>query len=247
MDVVDLEQAPLVEPGKDASRAILLRALLQLALAVLADRAEVRLGGEELLQERGPAAAELLRELDARPRIHASNIEQASRHCRCRAAAVFRLAALAGLPKPVDDHSRACEPRSRAASRSVNPPRCRLAPGRQGDCQSTWHEQLAGLPVRAAPIMPTQFFPGPATKPENRLMLAVLEDAVDIYRKHAHLPGRRSRLVVETEEWLFSDDTSWPLSFVNVCRALGIDVDWLRGRLRASRPAPEAPALAEAS
>ena len=96
-------------------------------------------------------------------------------------------------------------------------------------------------------IMPMQFHPGPATRPENRLMLAVLEDAVDVYRTHVQLPGRRSRLLLETEEWLFSDDTSWPLSFVNVCHALGIDVDWLRGRLRSSRPAPEVPPLAAAS
>ena len=90
-------------------------------------------------------------------------------------------------------------------------------------------------PWRAEPyvVMPVQFHAAPATSPEKRLMLAVLDDALDIYRKHAHAPGRRwRRSVAETESWLFSDDTSWPFSFVNVCQMLGIDVDWLRMQLR---------------
>jgi hypothetical protein len=62
-------------------------------------------------------------------------------------------------------------------------------------------------------------------------MLAVLEDALSIYRKFARLPGRKHRrLLLETEQWLFSDDTGWPFSFINVCHAIGIDVAWLRSR-----------------
>jgi hypothetical protein len=72
--------------------------------------------------------------------------------------------------------------------------------------------------------------------PEKRLMRAVLEDALGIHRKYA-VPGRRRRrLVDETEEWLFSDDASWPLSFVNVCRTLGVDAARLRAEL--GRPVP---------
>jgi hypothetical protein len=71
-----------------------------------------------------------------------------------------------------------------------------------------------------------------ATSPEKRLMLAVLEDAVDVYRRYGHIPGgKRRRLFEETEHWLFSDDTSWPLSFVNVCHVLGIEVVRLRKEL----------------
>jgi len=64
-------------------------------------------------------------------------------------------------------------------------------------------------------------------------MLAVLEDALGIYRKYAGMPGRKHRrLVAETEQWLFSDDTSWPFSFVNVCHAVDIEVAWIRGQLK---------------
>jgi hypothetical protein len=96
-------------------------------------------------------------------------------------------------------------------------------------------------------VMPVQFHGGPATRPEYRLMLAVLKDAIDIHRRYVRAGGPRPRIVAETEDWLFSDDASWPLAFVNVCHALGIDVDWLRGRLRAAERAPEAPPLAAAS
>jgi hypothetical protein len=67
---------------------------------------------------------------------------------------------------------------------------------------------------------------------EKRLMLAILEDAVVIYKKYARVPGRRHEcLVAETERWLFSDDTAWPFSFVNVCSALEFDVASIRERL----------------
>lgn len=96
-------------------------------------------------------------------------------------------------------------------------------------------------------VLPVQFHAERATCPEGRLLLAVLEDALGIHKTYARVPsGRHRRLVAETEEWLFSDDTSWPLSFVNVCDSLGIDVAWLRARLRgpsSGTAAHEAPPL----
>jgi hypothetical protein len=82
-------------------------------------------------------------------------------------------------------------------------------------------------------VLSAQFSRARATCPEQRLMLAVLQDAIDIYRKYAAVScSRRGHLIREAEEWLFSDDTSWPLSLVNVCDAVGIDVGGLRARLR---------------
>jgi hypothetical protein len=70
-------------------------------------------------------------------------------------------------------------------------------------------------------------------------MLAVLDDALATYRNDARSADRRCRrLVVESEQWFFSDDTDWPFSFVNVCDALGIDVAWLRARVRRGSDAP---------
>jgi hypothetical protein len=86
-------------------------------------------------------------------------------------------------------------------------------------------------------ILPGQLDNVSAPCPEWRLMLAVLEDAVAIYRKYAGMGGRKHRkLLRETEEWLFSDDTSWPFSFVNACQTVGVDVTWLRAHLRTTAP-----------
>jgi len=86
-----------------------------------------------------------------------------------------------------------------------------------------------------AAVMPAQLHDRLTTRPEYRLMLAVLKDALDIHNRY-RTTGAHPRIAADTERWLFSDDTSWPLSFVNICHALGIDVDWLRGRLRSSKP-----------
>lgn len=68
---------------------------------------------------------------------------------------------------------------------------------------------------------------------EDRLMLAVLADAVALLREHAYGQERHSRkLLRDTLGWFESDDVDWPLSFVNVCTALGIDPDTLRGGLQ---------------
>ena len=87
-------------------------------------------------------------------------------------------------------------------------------------------------------ILPPQFRAAREPGPERRLMLGVLDDALDTYRRHADLPARRHRrLFAETERWLLSDDITWPFSFLNLCDALGIDADWLRARLRHPLPA----------
>lgn len=71
---------------------------------------------------------------------------------------------------------------------------------------------------------------------ERRLMLAVLGDAVDYYRR-----GRRSRdpatrlLFAETRAWLESTDHRGIFSFESICAALDIDADYLRRGLRQRR------------
>jgi len=80
-------------------------------------------------------------------------------------------------------------------------------------------------------VLPARFHPTPGMSPERRLMLAILEDALRICTRKNR---ERRRLVSETEEWIFSDDARAPFSFVNVCNALGFDVDSLRAHVRRS-------------
>lgn len=85
-------------------------------------------------------------------------------------------------------------------------------------------------------LVPSQFFDRPqaegSAQPEKRLMLAVMEDAIATFQKSVLGANRRQRrLLRETEQWIQSDDTSWPFSFDNICAALSIESGYLRGGL----------------
>jgi len=67
-------------------------------------------------------------------------------------------------------------------------------------------------------------------------MRAVLEDAVNCFQR-AHGPNG-DRLVKEAERWLFSNDTRWPFSFVNICLVLGLNVEYMRLGLKRWRQNP---------
>jgi hypothetical protein len=61
----------------------------------------------------------------------------------------------------------------------------------------------------------------------------MLDDTIACYQKHGSTANKRNRqLAKEAEAWLFSDGTHWPLSFVNVCSALGIEPGYVRRDLK---------------
>jgi len=68
---------------------------------------------------------------------------------------------------------------------------------------------------------------------ERRLMLAVLEDAVDMYRKHCGTQGRNRTLFLDAEAWIDDDDRTWMFSFLNLCDVLDLDGEYLRRGLHA--------------
>ena len=68
----------------------------------------------------------------------------------------------------------------------------------------------------------------------HRLMVAVLEDAVDVFRKRAGARDRGGRaLFRETEEWFESRDQSWVFAFESICAVLDLEPDSLRRGLQA--------------
>jgi hypothetical protein len=82
-------------------------------------------------------------------------------------------------------------------------------------------------------LLPSQFFTALKQKAqacgERRLMVAILEDAVDCFQKYLGARDTRSRnLHAEAENWFLSDDESWPFSFVNVCQALDLQPEFIR-------------------
>jgi hypothetical protein len=67
---------------------------------------------------------------------------------------------------------------------------------------------------------------------EQRLMLAVLADAINVVQEFSGSASPRKRNSFnEAWNWFFTTGVTSPLSFDNVCDALGIDAKGLRWRL----------------
>lgn len=93
----------------------------------------------------------------------------------------------------------------------------------------------------AFPLLPVQYAElhrgCEPIKPERRLMLAVLSDAIVLFQSGApRLADRRE--VEDAQRWILSNDRAWPFSFVNVCDTLGIAFEPLRRALVRSRTGP---------
>ncbi len=84
-------------------------------------------------------------------------------------------------------------------------------------------------------ILRSQFFEltGKRTlSSEQRLMLAVLADAINIVQDGSRSANSRKRAsFVEARNWIFTSAVRCPLSFESVCDALGIEADALRWRI----------------
>jgi len=90
-------------------------------------------------------------------------------------------------------------------------------------------------------VLPDQMFSGsklPAfVQSEGRLMLAILQDAVDCYQRHALARNPRHRAEFEeAKQWIASNDSDWVFSFENICNVLGIDPDYVRSGLANRTP-----------
>jgi hypothetical protein len=114
------------------------------------------------------------------------------------------------------------------------------------------HEHGAGL-FAPDTMLATQYFDRLRRRRdltgEQRLMCAVIEDAVDSYLKHAAAirPEHQDRFA-EAEAWIESADRSWLYAFETICDYLGLDAGYLRDGLRrykagarrqTATPAPE--------
>jgi hypothetical protein len=84
-------------------------------------------------------------------------------------------------------------------------------------------------------ILPSQFFGamgGGGLCSEQRLMLAVLVDAINILQGWNRMgSARKRRAFAEAAQWVITKGTNYPFSFDSVCDALGIDPEVLRARL----------------
>jgi hypothetical protein len=86
-------------------------------------------------------------------------------------------------------------------------------------------------------LLPSQYFDrvrrSSAPSGERRLLIAVLEDAVHVYLTQCTArDAQRQGLFRDAEEWIESKDSSWFVSFENICAVLALDADYLRRGLR---------------
>ncbi len=95
---------------------------------------------------------------------------------------------------------------------------------------------LAGAPIGVTQhygVLPAQYF-GERRKqaPEQRLMIAVLHDALDCLERYRFATNDRGRrLFHETAQWFLTREADWPYSFECICGVLDLDSDAVRQRL----------------
>jgi len=65
-------------------------------------------------------------------------------------------------------------------------------------------------------------------EPEKRLMLAILEDAIDCFRdNHSAQCGKSKKLFDQAQAWIFGA-SDWFYGFENICSALGFNPEYIR-------------------
>ncbi len=82
-------------------------------------------------------------------------------------------------------------------------------------------------------LLPAQYFAAFSREGglvrERRLMLAVLQDAVECYQKYALARDPRGRLLFEDAcDWIESEEREWPFSYENICEVLGLNPEYIR-------------------
>ena len=95
---------------------------------------------------------------------------------------------------------------------------------------------LSGVPIGMLQpniILPSQHFGVRAPlAPEQRLMIAVVQDAINCIEKYRFATDHRGRrLFREVTQWLGAKATGWPYSFESICEVLGLDANAVRRRL----------------
>lgn len=104
---------------------------------------------------------------------------------------------------------------------------------------SDMEEKVPGL-FEPNTILPVQFFTrlqrSTSWSGEQRLMAAVLEDAVAVGTKpNAPKTSKARHVLRETLRWLRSNDRTWMFSFLRICDALDLDPSAIRRGIRIRR------------
>jgi hypothetical protein len=102
--------------------------------------------------------------------------------------------------------------------------------------KETLDERLPAL-FEPDTLLPIQYFEAMRRKHllegEKRLILSVLEDAIECFMKCIDSPTNKGqRLFREADEWINLEDKHWVFSFDNVCDMLDINPEYMRRGLQ---------------
>jgi len=102
--------------------------------------------------------------------------------------------------------------------------------------KETLDEKLPGL-FEPDTLLPIQYFEAMRRKHllegEKRLILSVLEDAVECFMKCIDSSSSKGqRLYRDADEWIWLEDKHWVFSFDNVCEMLDINPEYMRRGLK---------------
>lgn len=102
--------------------------------------------------------------------------------------------------------------------------------------KETLDEKLPGL-FEPDTLLPIQYFEAMRRKHrlegEKRLILSVLEDAVECFMKCIDASSSKGqRLYRDADEWISLEDKHWVFSFDNVCDMLDINPEYMRRGLQ---------------
>jgi len=102
--------------------------------------------------------------------------------------------------------------------------------------KETLDERLPGL-FEPDTLLPIQYFEAMRRKHllegEKRLVLSVLEDAVECFMKCIDsATNKGQRLYRDADEWINLEDKQWVFSFDNVCDMLDINPEYMRRGLK---------------
>lgn len=104
--------------------------------------------------------------------------------------------------------------------------------------------------VEAETVLPVQWVPQKTYTPEQKLMWAILDDAIRTalgthFSAHINNGNRCDRwkkkkqqsLYDEAVAWIWSDDDAWPFSFLSICQHLDLEPGEVRRGLAGRRAA----------
>jgi hypothetical protein len=115
-------------------------------------------------------------------------------------------------------------------SRDIRASRQRNAFSSESESRDAWHGSTPAYGF----VVPSQFFTPPQRshmfwKGEQRLLFAVLQDAVACWFRYRDVPTLRGRrLFGETATWFDSPDKGWIYAFERICEMLDLDPDYIR-------------------